>query len=302
MTNSTLDKIFKEICKEENILIESFCDSYCLRLSKNGKSSFIYDNVMENNPSSLYKILKDKAAVFEILSKHGVPCVEHFYMFSNNGINNSLSNTLNEQLKRYKRLVIKHNEGMSGKYVFYIDNSDDLITKSRTILNKFNSLSVSPFYNFSHEYRVVVLNEEVKLVFDKVRPFIIGDGKNTIQNLAAIKYGKDIKLSKNVNPHLIAKTSEKVTLSWKHNLNFGASPEIITDKKILSKLSKIALDASKILNIKFACIDIAEIDNSELKILEINGAVSMGKFASISEKNYLLAKAIYKQAILENFK
>ena len=302
MTNKTLENIIYEICNEENINIESYCDSYCFKLSKNNKFTYIYDNIFENNSSSLYKILKDKSAVYELLNKHNIPCIEHFYFFSKVKIDDQLENNLKSHLNQYKKLVLKHNEGMSGNDIYFIDNSNDLISKSKRIFNKYQSLCVSPFYNFLHEYRIVVLNGDVKLVFDKIRPFIVGDGQNTITKLAHKKYGSKIKFSKNLNPDLIAKVNEKIVLNWKHNLNFGATPHIVTDKKILDSLSRIALDASKALNIKFACIDIVEIDTHELKILEINGSVTMGKFAAFSQYNYNLAKNIYKEAILYNLK
>ena len=295
-----IEKIIQEISDEENITIEKYCDGYCLKLSKNNKTTFFYDNIFENNSSALYKILKDKSAVYEILNKHNIPCVEHFYFFSKGKIDETLENSLLNHLKRYKKLVIKHNEGMSGHHVFYIDNSNDLISKSKTIFNKYHTLSLSPFYNFLHEYRVIVLNGTVKLVFDKIRPFVVGDGINSIQKLSNIKYGHKMKFSKNIDPNLILKQGEKITLNWKHNLNFGAVPKVVTDSNIINSLTKIALDASQILGINFASIDIIETDSHDLKVLEINGSVCMGKFASYSEANHKLAKNIYKEAILSN--
>lgn len=300
--NKTLEKIIYEICDEEQIKLDNFCDSYCFKLSKNNKFTHIYDNVFENNSSSTYKILKDKSAVYEILSKHNIPCIEHFYFYSKGIIDNKIAEDLQRHLEKHTKLVIKHNEGMSGNDVYYIDNSNDLISKSKRIFNKYHSLTVSPFYNFLHEYRVVILNNKIKLVFDKIRPFVIGDGKHTIQKLAFEKYGKKISFSKTVDPHLVAIENEKVVLNWKHNLNFGAVPELVTNETILQKLSGIVLDAVKVLNINFACVDIIETDNHDYKILEINGSVTMGKFASFSSENYKLAKNIYKEAILENLK
>ncbi len=302
MINNTLEKIYKEICHEENIIIDYFCDSYCIKLSKGNKFTFIYDNVFENNPSSLYKILKDKSAVYEMLSKQNIPCIEHFYLYSKTGIDKEIENTLQNYLMVHKRLVIKHNEGMSGNYVFYVDDSNALISKSKILFKKFNSVCISPFYDFRHEYRVIVLNQDIKIIFDKKRPYIIGDGKNTIKYLATLKYGNQITPDKTINPQKIAKLNEHITLNWKHNLCYGAKPEIVSDKNLVSKISKLALDATKALKINFASIDIVQTQDNHLKILEINGSVSMGKFASFSEENYILAKEIYRQAIIDNLK
>lgn len=292
-----LKDIILEICNEENIKFESYCNNYCFKLCKNNKITYIYDNIFENNNSALYKILKDKSAVFEILNNNKIPCIEHFYFHSSEKEKFKANSPI--LLKNYKKLVLKQNEGMSGNYVFLIDNEEALTKKSELIFNKFNSLAVSPFYDIKHEFRVVVLNDNVELVFDKIRPFVVGDGKTNIEELAKNKY-KYFKIDKNIDPKFTPKNGEKITLSWRHNLNFGSVPEIVTDKKILSKLQKLSEKISKLLKIKFASIDIIETSNGELKVLEINGSVTMGKFASFSDKNYKIAKQIYKKAILNN--
>lgn len=292
-----LKDIILEICNEENIELKSYCNDYCFKLCKNNKITYIYDSIFENNNSALYKILKDKSAVFEILDKNKIPCIEHYYFHSSEKEKFKANSPI--LLKEHKKLVLKQNEGMSGNYVFLIDNEETLAEKSELIFNKFNSLTVSPFYDIKHEFRVVVLNDNVELVFDKIRPFVVGDGKTSIEELAKNKY-KYFKIDKNIDPKFTPKNGEKITLSWRHNLNFGSVPEIVTDKNILSKLQKLSEKISNLLKIKFACIDIIETTNGELKVLEINGSVTMGKFASFSEENYKLAKQIYKKAILNN--
>ena len=296
---SFIEEILTKICDEEKISLEIYCDGYCFKLSKDNNFVFIYDNIFELNSASTYKILKDKSAVSEILTNNNIPSVEHFfYMQQNSKDNSEIINRLNEKLKFYKNLVLKYNEGMSGNDVYLINNAQDLQVKAEYILKKFNSLTASPFYNIEHEYRVVVLNGQVKLVFDKIRPYVIGDGKSTIKQLTDCKYKIKIKTDKNININCIPDVGQKIILSWRHNLNFGAIPEIVTDKNLLNKLDDIAKKASQMLKIKFASVDIIETKDKTLKILEINGSVTMGKFASFSKSNYCKAKNIYKEALL----
>lgn len=292
------EKIISEICKEENIKQEIFCDGYCLKLCKDNHFTFIYNNLLENNSSAVFKILRDKSAVFEILSKYNIDCVEHFYFHENE--REKFNKTAGNLLKIHKKIVLKQNDGMSGNFVYLIENSTDLTNKSNEIFEKFQSISVSPFYEIKHEYRVVILNNKVELIFDKIRPFVVGDGKNTIEKLAKNKY-KFYKIDENIDTSLVLEAGESLTLSWRHNLNFGSIPEIVTDKKLLSGLSDLSKNIAKLLKIKFACIDIIE-TQGKLKVLEINSSVTMGKFASFSEENYNIAKNIYKKAILNNLK
>lgn len=292
-----INEIVKNICLEENIDVELFCDGYCLKLSKNNKSTFIYDNIFEENSSATYKILKDKSALAEILLKKNIPTVEHFYFCKN--LNTDNLKQMQKLLKKYKNLVLKYNEGMSGIDVYKINNSYELETVSEKILSKYNSLTISPFYEIEHEYRVVMFNGETKLIFDKIRPYVVGNGIDTIEILLSKNNLQNLKIDKNIDSSFVPKKDEKVILSWRHNLNFGATPKVITDKDICEKLTKLAKSACDELNIKFASVDIVETKNHELKILEINGSVTMGKFASFSEQNMKLTKEIYKQVILD---
>lgn len=297
-----MEKIASEICNEENIKMESFCDGYCLKLSKNNKTSYIYDNLFSNNNASTCKILNDKSAVYELLSKQNIPCTEHYYFYSTSLQNASTINTINNLLEKHKILVVKPNEGANGTDVFLAKNKEDLIQLSTQIFKKSKSITISPFYEIKHEYRVIMLNGNVELIFDKIRPFVIGNGKDNIQKLVENIYKNQIIMDKDIDIKLVPKLNEKITLNWRHNLHFGAIPEIVTDKKIIAKVSEIALNAYNLLKFNFASVDIIETSDGKLQVLEINASVCMGKFASFSEENYKLAKEIYKKAILNNLK
>lgn len=296
------ESIILEICKDNDIKFESFCDGYCYRLSKNNKFTLIYDNIFEENNSVTYKILKDKAAVYEILSKDKIPAVEHFYFNPQNNELDEFYTIANTLLKKYKKLVLKYNEGMSGNCVFLVDNEKDLKEKSNLILDRYSAITISPFYEIKHEYRVIFLNNEIKLIFDKIRPSVIGDEKSTISELVKKKYTNNIKPDETIKSNYIPNLNEAVLLSWRHNLNFGANPKELKDENVFKILQKIALDSAKTLKIKFASIDIIETADNKYKVLEINGSVTTGKFASFSKENYEKAKAIYQQVILENLK
>lgn len=297
-----MEDFVREICNEENITLETFCDSYCIKLSKNNNVTFIFDNIFENNSSAVYKILKDKSAVFELLSKHNIPSAEHYYYYSPSSINETTLKSIQNLLKKHKMLVIKPNEGTNGTNVLIVKNINEFINLSNQIFKNSKSLTVSPFYDIKHEYRVVMLNGKIKLIFDKIRPFVIGNGKDTIETLTKNTYKNQIKIDKDIKLNYIPKLNEKITLSWRHNLSFGAIPKIVTNAETIQKITDIALKSYNLLHFKFASVDIIETADEKYQVLEINGSVCMGKFASFSKENYNLAKDIYKQAILDNLK
>lgn len=45
------------------------------------------------------------------------------------------------------------------------------------------SYSVCPFYNIENEYRVIILNNEIRLIYKKILPIVCGDGESTVKEL-----------------------------------------------------------------------------------------------------------------------
>ena len=68
-----------------------------------------------------------------------------------------------------------------GKNVFKITSEQELEAKyNKMIVNNF-SISASPYLKITTEYRVIILENEAKLIYGKVRPIVVGNGKNTIK-------------------------------------------------------------------------------------------------------------------------
>jgi hypothetical protein len=41
-------------------------------------------------------------------------------------------------------------------------------------------IAVSPYVEYETEYRCILLNNKIELVYSKQRPFVVGDGKSTV--------------------------------------------------------------------------------------------------------------------------
>ena len=295
-------KMIKEICKEENINIESYSDNWIFRLSKDHISKHILGYRFELNSSSVDDICNDKSAASDIMISNHIPCVEHTFFISPPNlkyINNTgnLSEMLN-YLKQHKQIVCKPNEGTGGNCVTLVSNEKELEEAANEIFKENISLALSPFYEINNEYRVIILNNKVKLIYLKEIPFLIGNGKDSILKLIADsnkKYSIN-EIDKHINYYDIPKHNEIIKLNWKHNLGLGSKSQLLEDKEIKTILSNLAIKVSKTLNLKFASIDIIE-TNDTYKVLEINSGVMMDHFANINKENYKIAKSIYKEAI-----
>ena len=196
-----------------------------------------------------------------------------------------------------KKIVCKINNGTGGKDVYYIENKKALELAVHKIFSKDQYIALSPFYDIKNEYRAIILNNKVKLLYKKERRFIIGDGTSTLLKLIANKFTdlKKIDLTDIPVNKILAK-DEKYYICWKHNLGLGAIPKIVTEKNIYDSVEKLALSAYNAIGGKFVSVDIIETEN-ELKVLEINSGIMMESFSNQNDENYNIAKNIYAEAV-----
>ena len=97
--------------------------------------------------------------------------------------NTSISE-VEEYFEKYKRdVVIKANEGSYGNSMYYVNDFLELQEKMNLLFQKHSSISISPFYDILCEYRVIVLDDEVLLIYGKRRAEVLGDGIHTTYEL-----------------------------------------------------------------------------------------------------------------------
>lgn len=311
MQNSqrSLVKIIKEVCLENDISCESFSYDWIFRLLRDGKVVHIFGYNFEKNSSTSHLICSDKCSASDLLQLSQVPVVEHtFFMSPVNikyvGVSGNWSK-LCELLSQHKKLVCKSNEGTGGNGIYLVSNQFELENAAYKIYNNSRSMAVCPFYEIESEFRVVVLDEKVKLVYRKNIPYLLGDGISDLRQLlvAYLKKSVSYSTSLNIPDEDYLKTldsGKKYYLHWKHNLGQGANPEIVQNEELVRRLSDLALRAAQVVNIHFASIDIIKTNNQYL-VLEINSGVMMEHFSQLNDSNYQIAKCIYKEAIESMF-
>lgn len=301
-----LVKIVKEICTENGIDLKSFSYDWILQLSSNNRKMFILGYKFPNNNASIEQICNDKSALSDILTIHKIPHVEHYYFMSPNNEQYSSAdgdwNRMKALLLKYKKIVCKTNTGSGGRNVFKVDSQKKLEIAVHDIFSKSKSMCIAPFRTIKSEYRIIIVNSNIGVIFEKCRPSVIGNGVDTIKSL--IK--KDdilttMDIDSDIDLDYIPAFHEKVDISWKHNLGQGAKPVIVTDSLIKERLSELALSCVLALDIEFASVDIIESEQG-LEILEVNSGVMMEKFAQSSPNNYIVAKKIYEKAIFSYLK
>lgn len=297
MHNRNIVKIIENYSKNNSINLLKLSADWVLKLTKEYNIHYIIGYQFDLNPASTSIICTDKSATTELLNTFNIENVQH-QLFLPPKIDHDVLNKMNNYLNKYKKIVCKTNTGTGGKDVYLIDNEKDLEKASNKIFQKDQYVVLCPFYNIKDEYRAIVLNNEVKLLYSKERQFVVGDGISTISKLIN---SKNISLEKldcnNIELNKILPSEEKYYINWKHNLGLGASSKIISNNlDIYHKLSSLALSAALAVNGKFVSVDIIDTDTG-LKILEINSGIMMESFSSESLEKYKIAEKIYSEAI-----
>ena len=298
-------KIIDELCEEKNIKQKMLSFGWIRELEKEDKIHHIIRYQFDLNSAISYKIANDKYATYVILKENKIPMINHEMIFSpftrTKYFEKSFMYKVKKMLKNASnKIVIKANDSCQGKDVYCVKNK---IEAKRIIKKMFkekkDSISICPYVEIDYEYRVIVLEDQVLYAYKKRKPFIVGDGLQTVKQLINKKYFENdtLILSKNLNLNKILKKDEKLNISWKHNLSNGAEPVIIENDENLEKIKDIAIKAAKAIGIKFATVDIALTSKKEILVVEVNGSVCMNKFAELVPNGYEIAKNIYSKAI-----
>ena len=298
-----INRVLKDIAKEKNYEYETFSHDWIVRLKNKDKMLTTYGYIMQGIDSVSQMICKDKSALYEILNKNNIPTIPHelylgkkkqkIYLERELGLEDFYS-----AFEKYKKIVIKDNNGGSGIDVYLITKEEQIEPVVGGLLNKDKDIAISPYFDVEDEYRIVVYKSKPEIIFRKQRPNIVGNGVDTTEKLIKDKFGKVIEVDEWVDLKRVPKKDEKVVLRWMHNLKNGASAENIYDEEKKQKLFSLATKVAKVIGINFASIDIMDVDG-EFKVLEVNSGVTLEKFARTSSENYKEVEKLYRKIVFE---
>ena len=305
-----LVKILREIAGAQQLHLTALSHDWIIRLERGDIVRHVYGYNFELNSAAAQLLADDKSAVAEVLRYRQLPHVEH-KLFLHPRLSSYISDQGNwAEMMAYARqydfkVVCKPNDGTGGEDVFRARSQPELEQVVQRLFESRRAICLSPYYEISQEYRVIVLDGRCELIYAKQRPAITGDGRSTLADLIAAEIDRGaisvsvaaraLKVNESRLDDVLAQGVE-VTLDWKHNLAHGAYPVIITDQPRHQQLEALALACAAELNIVFASIDIIE-TGSERLVLEANSGVMMEHFVELAPDGYSLARTIYAKAV-----
>lgn len=306
----TFHVLLYEVCAEMGVKVEKLSYDWILQLSKDGKVRHITGTRFDLNPEATGNIACDKYATYEVLRSQNVPIIRHVMIFNPASRaslieDGGIWSTVTSEFLRYGCLVVKPNYGCEGYGVFLCHSIKEAESAIHKLFKTQDSVSICPYYDIKTEYRTFYLDGEVKLIYGKTKPFVIGNGKSTLYELVEKLNLPDKAVTRenlrNLNLTYIPKVGERIDISWKHNLSGGAKPNVLKKGKLYEQIEQLAIRAGKAMNINFATIDIIETADGSLYVLEINSGIGATIFTELVDGGAEIIKDIYRQAVKKLF-
>lgn len=297
----------KKYCARNNISIELRSQGWVIRMQRGPQRHLAFGYDLGLNSAVAHRIANDKAATAEVLQLDGIPCIPHTLF---------LSPRLNQYIppqqswQRMLRLlkdhpngvVVKPNEGTSGKSVYKVSTESDLELAVHEIFSSNLGLAISPYMEIEEEIRVVLLDDRPIVAYSKQRQSIVGDGKRSTLELTLAGTPPDkrasvlssiLEHSNNADLDAIPPLGQRHTVSWRHNLDSGARPVLLEQGDNRDACVELARKAASAINIRFGSIDVVRVNGCWM-ILEINSGVMM---EALSESHPELVFAAYGAAL-----
>jgi len=182
MAQRVLVRLVTQLAHERGITVHALSHGWILLLQKNGTVRRIFGYDFDLNDAVAQMLAKDKSATALLLQFHNVPAVEH-HLFLRSDIEGYTSErgnwaALQALAEAYAyQLVCKPNAGTSGQDVHRVRSPRELEWVVHRLFQEYKAIAVAPYYEIPHEYRVILLDGEVLLMYEKRRPTITGDGR-----------------------------------------------------------------------------------------------------------------------------
>jgi glutathione synthase/RimK-type ligase-like ATP-grasp enzyme len=297
----------RRYCAEREIAIDIRSDGWLIVMQRGDQRRCAFGYDVGLNSAVAHRIANDKAATAEVLAMANVACVPHT-LFLSPEMNQYVSQPgsweamLRLLAEHPNGIVVKPNEGTTGESVFMVSTKPALELAVSRIFGSHLSLAISPRVDIEDEVRVVILDGEPVVLYSKNRPYVVGDGQHSLLELALA--ATPVAQRSTVLPGMITDLDsadldfvlplgQRRVLNWRHNLDSGARPILLTGGKARDACAEIAIRAAKAIDIRFASIDVVQV-NGAWQVLEINSGVMM---EALSKLHSDLVYAAYNSAL-----
>ncbi|UQR63330.1 ATP-grasp domain-containing protein [Bradyrhizobium sp. C-145] len=164
----------RRYCAQHGITVDVRASGWLIAMRRGDERRFAFGYDIGLNSAIAHRLANDKSATAEALTLAGVPCVPH-HLFLNPKLGKHVvgptwRETMLELLRDHPQgVVVKPNEGTSGRSVFKVTTETELDHAVGEVFSMSAGLVISPYVAIEEEVRVVLLDDVPLIVYSKQR-------------------------------------------------------------------------------------------------------------------------------------
>ena len=164
----------RRYCAAHGIAVDVRSEGWLIAMRRGQTRHFAFGYDIGLNSAIAHRLANDKSATAEALGLAGVPCVPH-HLFLNpklgrNVVGVTWRDAMLELLRNHPQgVVVKPNEGTSGRSVFKVTTEAELDHAISEVFSMSTGLVISPYVAIETEVRVVLLDDAPLVVYSKQR-------------------------------------------------------------------------------------------------------------------------------------
>lgn len=170
----TFVQAIRRYCAQHGITVDVRPGGWLIAMRRGERRHFAFGYDIGLNSAIAHRLANDKSATAEALEMAGVPCVPHRLFLNPRLGRNIVGPTWREAMLELLRdhpqgVVVKPNEGTSGRSVFKVSTVAELDHAVDDVFSMNAGLAISPYLAIEDEVRVVQLGDLPLVVYSKQR-------------------------------------------------------------------------------------------------------------------------------------
>ncbi len=328
MRTRTTSQIFKALAKRVGckINLEPTYELAGQIIFPDDRRFYFKSTSREINGPGASEVAKDKGYTRFFMQEMGYKIPRGAIFFSdywcqiNEATNNSLAATKFATDLGYP-VVVKPNSGSKGRDVLKAYNKSELEEILKIIFENNNVILIEE-YIVGSDYRLVVLDDEVRMAYRRLPLAIVVDGVEDIFTLFNNKRLELHNLNRKVtievsdrrietrlknfykvDIHHIPKTGERIVLLENANLSSGGEAIDVTDE-IHESYKTVAVKLARDMGLHLAGVDFITTDDitksiTDTTFIEINSSPGLGHYQTLSKEAESRVEDLYYKILME---
>ncbi|MBA3724876.1 MAG: ATP-grasp domain-containing protein [Armatimonadetes bacterium] len=291
-----------------------------------GRFVYFKDTNFDLNPLGATEIARDKDFASFFMDQLGYPVIEGKSFLSKKWMKIIDSDEGIDAGFRYAKklgfpVIVKPNSGSRGARVAKVFNKREFYYFAKQCVREDSRVFLVQRFISGRDYRVVVLDDEVMSVYQRLPLSVQGDGQSTVRQLLANKQAffraiqRDTKVPmgderipyvlkrQGLRLNSVLRKGQVIYLLDNANLSLGGDAVDCGDN-IHPEFKELCVDLTRKMGLRYCGVDLIVIDGEisdaprNYVIIEINAAPGIDNYAATGEEQARIVEAMYLQVLM----